>query len=452
MKLYTKILLALVAGAAIGIAAKAYEIAWLQTAVIALEPVGTAFIRLLTMIVLPLVVGSLLSGTARFGDARRVGSVGAQTLAFSAILTVAASIMGLVAYHLVRPGSGLDPSITAELVSQIAAPVQASGAESGSVVQTLLEIIPRNPFRALSDLDLLAVVFFTIFFGAATGTLSDKYKRPIIEFFDSVTEVSMVMIGWVMKLAPYGVFALAGSVFATFGPELLGSLFAFCVAVALGELLQVVGVLGAVVRLLVRMSPVVFFRKIARAPLVAFSTSSSSATLPVSIEVAETELGVSKQIAAFVLSLSSTLNKAGSALYKVVAVMFIAQVYGFPMGLEKQLIVVLASTAGAVGGAGVPGRGLVTVLSVLNAVGMSAQAQAGVALVVGVDRLLDMIRTTVNVTGQVVGTAYIAKLNGEVLNEAYDQRTVATASEGAAVAEAREPAEGGVVVRGVELP
>lgn len=425
MKLYTKILLALVAGAVVGIVAKAYEIAWLQTTVIALEPVGTAFIRLLTMIVLPLVVGSLLSGTATLGDARRVSRVGARTLAFSIIATIVAASIGLLAFHLIQPGSGLDSAVRDRLAAQVTSHTPSTASESTALAQTVLEIIPRNPFRALSDLNLLAVVFFTIFFGAATGTLSEAYKRPIIEFFDSVTAVSMVMIGWVMKLAPYGVFALSGAVFANFGAELLGSLLAFCVAVVIGELIHGLGVLGLAMRVLVGMNPVTFFRKIARASLVAFSTSSSNATLPVSIEVAETELGVSKEIAGFVLSLSATLNKTGSALYKAVAVMFIGQVYGFPLGLTEQLIIVLASTAAAIAGAGVPGSGMVTILIVLNAVGMSAEAQAGVALVVGVDRILDMIRTSVNVTGQVAGAAYVAHANGEVLNLEYGQRTVA---------------------------
>jgi DAACS family dicarboxylate/amino acid:cation (Na+ or H+) symporter len=212
-------------------------------------------------------------------------------------------------------------------------------------------------------------------------------------------------------------------VFANFGIELLGSLFLFCVTVAVGEVVHGFGVLGLVVRVLVGMNPVTFFRKIAKAPLVAFSTSSSNAALPVSIDVAETELGISKKIAGFVLPLSATLNKTGSALYKAVAVMFIAQVYGVHLGLTDQVVIVLAATASAISGAGVPGSGMVTILIVLNAVGMSAHAQAGVALVVGVDRLLDMIRTTVNVMGQVVGVAFVARADGERLNTEFDQRT-----------------------------
>jgi Na+/H+-dicarboxylate symporter len=220
------------------------------------------------------------------------------------------------------------------------------------------------------------------------------------------------------------VFALSGAVFAQFGMELLGSLLLLCVTVALGELLHGIGVLGLIVRVFVGMNPLTFFRKIAKAPLVAFSTSSSNASLPVSIEVAECELGISKKVAGFVLPLSATLNKSGSALYKVVAVMFIAQVYGVPLGFTEQVVIVLAATASAISGAGVPGSGMVTILIVLNTVGMSAQAQAGVALVVGVDRLLDMIRTTVNVMGQLVGVAYVARADGEQLHRHHGERTV----------------------------
>jgi Na+/H+-dicarboxylate symporter len=424
MKLYTKILLALVAGAAIGIIAKAFDIVWLRDTVIALEPIGTAFIRLMTMIVLPLVVSSLLVGTASLGDAQRVGKVGGRTLAFSVIMTIVAACVGLAAFHLIRPGSGLDPVVRDQLAAKFTNQAQSAARVQTPLVQTVLEIIPRNPFKALTDLDLLAVVFFTIIFGAATGVLRESRKRPILAFFDATNDVSMVMIGWVMKLAPYGVFALSGAVFANFVIELLGSLFLFCVTVALGEVIYGFGVLGAVVRVFVAMNPVTFFRKIAKAPLVAFSTSSSNAALPVSIDVAETELGISKKIAGFVLPLSATLNKTGSALYKAVAVMFIAQVYGVHLGLTDEIVIVLAATASAISGAGVPGSGMVTILIVLNAVGMTAQAQAGVALVVGVDRLLDMIRTTVNVMGQVVGVAYVARADGEVLNVAMDQRTL----------------------------
>jgi Na+/H+-dicarboxylate symporter len=422
MKLPTKILLALVVGASVGITAKAYDVVWLQRAVMMIEPVGTAFIRLMTMIVLPLVVSSLLVGTASLGDAQRVGKVGGRTLLFSVALTIVAACVGIAAFHLIQPGSGLDPATRDRLASKFAT-ASAAPLVAIPLVQTILEIIPRNPFRALSELDLLAVVFFTIMFGAATGTLADRYKLPIVAFFDAVNETSMVMIGWVMKLAPYGVFALSGAVFAQFGMELLGSLFFLCVTVVVGEAIHAFGVLGFIVRVFIGMNPVTFLRKIVKAPLVAFSTSSSNASLPVSLEVAECELGVSKKVAGFVLPLSATLNKSGSALYKVVAVMFIAQVYGVPLGLTEQIIIVLAATASAISGAGVPGSGMVTILIVLNTVGMSAQAQAGVALVVGVDRLLDMIRTTVNVMGQLVGVAYVAHADGERLHMKMEQRT-----------------------------
>lgn len=424
MKLYTKILLALVAGATLGVLAKAWELTWLQSAIISLEPIGTAFIRAMTMIVLPLVGSSLLVGTASLGDIRRVGKVGGRTLAFSVVITLVATAVGLLAFHVIRPGSGLDPALRDRLATQFSGEAASAARAQLSLVQTVLEIIPRNVFKSLADLDLLAVVFFTIVFGAATGTLSDARRQPIIAFFDSVNDVSMIMIGWVMRLAPYGVFALSGAIFANFGVELVGSLLVFCVTVALGEAAFGFGALGVAVRFLVRMNPVTFLRKIAQAPLVAFSTSSSNASLPVSIEVAERELGVSKKIAGFVLPVSATLSKSGSALFKAVAVMFIAEVYGVHLGLKEQLVIVVAATASAISGAGVPGSGMVTILIVLNAVGMRAQAQAGVALVVGVDRLLDMIRTAVNNIGQMVGVAYVARADGEVLNTAAPPKAV----------------------------
>ena len=417
MKLYTKILIALTLGAIVGVVAKAYDVAWLHGLIRVIEPLGTAFIRLMTMIVLPLVVSSLLVGTASLGDARQVGKVGARTLGFALVATAVATIVGLIAFAVLRPGSGLDASVRDALAAPFATQAQTAATSQTPLVQTLVEIIPRNPFKALADLDLLAVVFFTIVFGAATGQLPADRKAPILAFFDGVTDVSMVIIGWVLKLAPYGVFALSASVFASFGAELLGSLLMFCLTVVAGELVFGVGVLGAVVAVFVGMNPVTYFRKIARASLVAFSTSSSNAALPVSLEVAETELGISKRVAGFVLPLSATLNKAGSALYKAVAVMFIAEVYGVGLHFREQLIIVVAATASAISGAGVPGMGMVTILIVLNAVGMRAQAQAGIALVVGVDRLLDMVRTCVNVTCQLVGVGYVARAEGELVGE-----------------------------------
>jgi Na+/H+-dicarboxylate symporter len=416
VKLYTKILIGLMLGAALGVIAKAYDVVWLRATISFLEPVGTAFIRLMTMIVLPLVVSSLLVGTASLGDVKQVGKVGARTLGFALAATVVATIVGLLAFATMRPGSGLDVAIRDALAAPFANQAQTAAAAQTPLIQTLVEIIPRNPFRALADLDLLAVVFFTILFGAATGQLRPERKAPILAFFDGVTDVSMVIIGWILELAPLGVFALSASVFASFGAELIGSLLMFCLTVIVGELFFGFVVLGAAVSAIVGMNPITYFRKIARASLVAFSTSSSNAALPVSLEVAETELGISKRVAGFVLPLSATLNKAGSALYKAVAVMFIAEVYGVPLHFREQLIIVVAATASAISGAGVPGMGMVTILIVLNAVGMRAQAQAGIALVVGVDRLLDMVRTSVNVTCQLVGVGYVAHTEGESLH------------------------------------
>lgn len=417
MKLYTKILIALVVGAAIGVATKAYDIVWLHNIIKLIEPVGTAFIRLMTMIVLPLVVSTLLTGTASLGDVKQVGKVGARTLGFAIVATALATIVGLLAFAVFRPGSGLDPAVRDALAAPFAAQAKNAATTQVPLSQTLIEIIPRNPFKALADLDLLAVVFFTILFGAAAGQLTTERKAPIIKFFDAVTDVSMVIIGWVMKLAPFGVFALSAAVFASFGAELIGSLLMFCLATIVGQLFFAFIVLGVIVRTAVGMNPVTYFKRIARASLVAFSTSSSNAALPVSLDVAENELGISKRVSGFVLPLSATLNKAGSALYKSVAVMFIAEVYGVGLHLREQFIIIVAATASAISGAGVPGMGMVTILIVLNAVGMSAQAQAGIALVVGVDRLLDMVRTSVNVTCQLVGVGYVARAEGEELTK-----------------------------------
>jgi Na+/H+-dicarboxylate symporter len=248
-----------------------------------------------------------------------------------------------------------------------------------------------------------------------------------VTFFEAINEVSMVVIGWVMKLAPYAVFVLIAASVARFGLELLERLLVYCLVVATGLALHALGTFSLALRLLARMKVTTFYRSVAQAPLVAFSTSSSNAALPVSMEVAQKNLGISNEVASFVLPLGATLNMNGSALYKVVTAVFVAQVYGVSLGFYEQFAIVVTAILAAIAGVGVPGSSLVTTVIVLNSVGLGVDAAAGIALVVGVDRPLDMLRTTVNVTGDLTCAAYIARQEGEDLTQSPADR-VTTAS------------------------
>jgi proton glutamate symport protein len=419
MQLYTKILLGLVLGAVVGFVANILGLQWLTTILLALEPIGTAFIRLITMIIIPLVVASLMVGTASLGDLAKLGRIGGKTIAFYLCSTAVAVTIGLLVSQVVKPGSRINPETRDALSSRFegdAASRMQLADEAPRVMDTLLNIIPRNPIQSAADLELLPLIFFTIIFAAAVSVIAPKRREAVVTFFEGVNDASMVVIDWVMKLAPYAVFALIAAVVADFGADLLMSLLIYSLVVVAGLLLHMGITYGFAVRFLAGLPFLGFLRRISKAPLVAFSTSSSNATLPVTMETAETELGISKPVSSFVLPLGATINMDGTALYQAVAVMFIAQIYGIDLSIADQLIVVLTATLASIGAAGVPSAGIITLIIVLNAVGLGAQVQAGIALILGVDRILDMIRTSVNVTGDLTAAAVVARSEGEELS------------------------------------
>jgi proton glutamate symport protein len=429
MQLYTKILLGLILGGVFGFLANILGITWLQSLFIALEPIGTAFIRLITMIVIPLVVASLMVGTASLGDLAKLGRIGGKTVAFYLCTTAVAVTIGLVISNLVRPGARIDDTTRDALSAEFEG--QAEGAmtlaeEAPTVVETLLSLIPRNPVQAAAELDLLPLIFFTIIFAAAVSVIAPKKRDAVITFFEGVNDASMVVIDWVMKLAPYAVFALIAAVVSRFGIDLLQSLLIYSATVVVGLLLHLMITYGIAVRFLAKLPFFAFLKEITNAPLVAFSTSSSSATLPVTMETAEERVGISKPVSSFVLPLGATINMDGTALYQAVAVMFIAQIYGIDIGIVGQLMVVLTATLASIGAAGVPSAGIITLIIVLNAVGLGQHVQAGIALILGVDRILDMVRTAVNVTGDLTAASVVARSEGEELSLGPKDRDEAT--------------------------
>jgi DAACS family dicarboxylate/amino acid:cation (Na+ or H+) symporter len=416
VKLTTKILLGLVLGAMVGVMVQATGSESAKSAVLLFEPLGTGFIRLISMVVVPLVVASLFVGTCSVGDIRRLGRIGGRSLAYFLVTTLIASTIGLYIAVLVKPGASLDPQVR----DQIAAEYQATAEASAAVVETvslrdrLLEIIPRNPIGAAANMDLLPLIFATLLFAAAASVLEPSRRQPLVDFFDAVNGAAGVIIDWVMKLAPYAVFILIAGAMARFGVGLLRGLLLYSVLIILGEALHGFGVLMLALRA-AGISIRGFWRHVAEGPLVAFSTASSNAALPASLETAQKNLGVSNEVASFVLPVGATLNMNGSALYKGLTVAFIAQVYGVALGPAEHITIILASTMAAVAGVGVPGSSLVTTLIVLGAIGMGPQAAAGIALVVGLDRFLDMFRTGVNVLGDLTCAAIVARGEGEEL-------------------------------------
>jgi proton glutamate symport protein len=418
MQLYNKILIGLIVGVVAGLLATYLELGWLTDVLIALRPIGTVFIRLIMMIVVPLVVASLIIGTAALGDLRKLGRIGGKTVAFYLLTTALAVVIGLVLSNVVRPGGRISEATRDELVARYAADAQRAqtlAAEKPSVVETLVNMVPTNVFAAAANMELLPLIVFSIIFGAAITLITPVRRDAILTFFNAVNDTVMVMIDWVMKLAPYAVFALVGAAVAEFGPDLLRSLLIYTLVVIAGLLLHAFGTYAILVRVLAKINPLTFYRRIAQAPLVAFSTSSSSATLPVTMETAQENLGVSREVSSFVLPLGATINMDGTALYQAVAVMFIAQIYAMPMTIADQLVIVLTATLASIGAAGVPSAGIITLVLVLQSVGLGPQVQAGIALILGVDRILDMLRTAVNVTGDLMVVSAVARSEGESL-------------------------------------
>lgn len=419
MKLYTKIMLALVAGAVVGLVANLLEIDWLVTGLVAIEPAGTAWIRLITMVVIPLVVASLILGTASLGDITKLGRIGGKTVGFYLCTTAIAVTIGLVISNLIVPGSRIDPvaldNLRAAYLAEGETQVEIAR-ETPTLTELLLDMVPRNPVQALAEMDMLQIIFFSIFFGAAISVLAVERRKAVVGFFDGVNEATMVMIHWIMKLAPYAVFALIGAVVARFGMDVLQSLLYYCIAVVAGLLLHLSLIYTSALRFLARLNPLDFMRRIREAQLIAFSTSSSNATLPVTMEVAREKLGISKEVSSFVLPLGATINMDGTALYQAVATMFIAQVLVGDISLAAQVGIVLTATLASIGAAGVPSAGIIILIVVLEqALPPEVDPAVGIALILGVDRILDMCRTAVNVTGDLTAAAVVARSEGEEL-------------------------------------
>ena len=415
MKLQGRIFSGLVTGIVIGAVSKIAGLEAIRTIVIGLEPLGTVFIRLITMVVVPLVVASLFLGVATLGEVRRLGRIGGKTFVWFFTTTLLAALIGLTVARLAHLGENAPASLRASLAAESPQAVTSLSSPPKTLVQTFVEMTPQNPFAAAAQGDLLPLIIAVCIFAAAATAKHSDGTRTVIGFFEGVNDLSMIVIRWLMWLAPYAVFVLIAATVAKSGLDLLVSLLAFSLACVIAMALHVALVLVPALRVGARIGFMPFFRAVSDALLLAFSTASSSVTLPVSIAAANNRLGISHGVASFVLPSGVTLNKNGAAVYKAVTAVFIAQLYGLHIDIAQSVTIVLTTVMASAAGAGVPGSSLVTTLIVLNAIGLGSHAAEGIALVVAVDRPLDMCRSTVNTIGNLVGAAIVARSEGESL-------------------------------------
>lgn len=380
--------------------------------------VGDLFLRGLRFIAVPIVLFSLVVGASSLNDVQKLSRIGTRTVGIYLVTTALAISIGLLVANVTRPGTWLSAELRDRLAGQaadsVADKVQAVAPDAWA---TLLDVVPANPFQALANASMLQVVFAALAFGVALTLIPADKARPVIAAAEGLNEAVLKLVDAVMRVAPIAVFCLIAKVMATMGVEVLSALAVYSLTVVGGLLVMTLGVYPLLLRLFAGMGPGRFFEAILPAQLLAFSSSSSNATLPVTMECVEERLGVGEEVTSFVIPLGATVNMDGTALYQGVAALFIAQLYGIPLDLGDQLTIVLTATLASIGTAGVPGVGLVMLVIVLQSVGMGEEAmKGGIAIIFGVDRLLDMCRTVTNVTGDAMVAAVVAAREGDLLS------------------------------------
>ena len=370
------------------------------------EPAGKIFLRLLFVLVLPLIVSALSLGVSGLGDLKALGRIGAKTLAYTIVVSTISVFIGVGMVNLIKPGTGLSPDLKARLLVQAsAAPAPAPGA-SATGVDFVVGLVPGNIVRAMADGDMLAVMVFSLLLGLGLAATRTEYARRLEEMLQGLYEVTMRLLDMVIRIAPVGVACLTFTLTARLGYDILRQLGAYVLTVILALTIHQFVVYSASVAWLGGMSPVFFFRGVREAMLTAFSTASSNATLPTAIRVAETELHLPPHVSRFVLTVGSTANQNGTALFEGVTVLFLAQFYGVTLAFSQQVTVVFICILGGIGTAGVPAGSLPVIAMILGLVGIPPE---GIGMILGVDRLLDMCRTTLNVTGDLAAAVVVSR-------------------------------------------
>jgi dicarboxylate/amino acid:cation (Na+ or H+) symporter, DAACS family len=435
--LHTKILIGLAIGVIAGISVNEFlggenpTVVWIVDNIT--QPVGLLFLRLLLMIVVPLVFSSLVVGIAGIGDIRKLGRVGLKSFGYCLVISAISAVIGIALANTIKPGRRIDPNTSAALQQRYAtdatksveAAKQASGAAPKPLMSVVETIVPKNPLYAIAgkeDPNMLHLMFFALIIGVAITLIPVTVTGPVLRVLEGVYEITAKIIEMIMKFAPYAVACLLFNNTARFGLDLLQALAWFVVTVLLGLSLHMFGVYSLSVYFLSRISPLEFFRRIKTVMLTAFSTSSSNATLPTALRVSEQNLGVPQEINSFVLTVGATANQNGTALYEGVTVLFLAQLAGVDLSLGQQLMVVYLAILGGIGTAGVPSGSIPFIIGVLVTIGVNP---ALIAIILGVDRILDMCRTTLNVTGDITAATYVARSEGYELLKPHEPAVLA---------------------------
>mgnify|MGYP000702582039 FL=1 len=412
--LSTQIFIALLIGALFGVVIHYWiPSSYIKDTVIVegvLYVVGQGFIRLMQMLVVPLVFCSLICGSMAIGDTKTLGKVGVKTIGFYLVTTALAVCVGLGSALLINPGRGLD-------MDAVQKGTVSSTTEATSLVDTLLNIIPKNPVQSMANGDMLPIIVFALFVGIMLAKLGTR-GSVVANFFSQFNDVMMEMTMAIMKIAPIGVFCLIARTFATVGFSAFAPMLKYMGNVTLALAIQCLVVYQILLFVFTRLNPFKFIKKFLPVMGFAFSTATSNATIPMSIDTLSKKMGVSKQISSFTIPLGATINMDGTSIMQGVAVVFIAQAYGIPLTMGNLATVVVTATLASIGTAGVPSVGLVTLAMVLNSVGLPTE---GIALIMGIDRILDMIRTAVNITGDAVCTTIVCHQEGSLNREVFNK-------------------------------
>lgn len=427
--LHTKILIGLVLGAGVGGALNSILGAGDERLVFVADqitnPIGQLFLRLLLLLVVPLVFSSLVVGVAGLGDLRRIGRIGIKSLVYTLIISAISVVIGLTLANTIKPGKRISADVGAQLAARynkdaaerVESATGSAKSSDAPLLKVVKTIVPTNIFYSIGreTPDMLGLMFFAVFLGICVTMVAADVAAPLIAVLEAVFAATQVAIQLIMRFAPYAVFCLLFTMTARFGFELLASLGWFVVTVLLGLALHMFGVFSLSVALLSRINPLEFFRRIKTVMITAFSTSSSNATLPTALRVSEENLGVPRDINSFVLTVGATANQNGTALYEGVTVLFLAQLAGVDLSLAQQLMVVYLAILGGVGTAGVPSGSIPFIIVVLAQIGVNP---ALIAIILGVDRILDMCRTVLNVAGDITIATYVARSEGfELMHE-----------------------------------
>lgn len=382
-----------------------------KTVAVLIKPIGTVFIRLLMFVAIPMVLSSLIVGTSSLGDIRKVGRIGVKTVAFYLVTVVSAITIGLILVNYLQPGTRLGAESREKLMVEFQGGIQEKLQMETSVdlVDTFVRIVATNPMSAMANGEMLQIIFFAIMVGTCLTMIPKTKADHVIGFFDGFSDLMIRMVELIMYIAPFGVFALISATVGEFGFDILQTLAWYVATLVAGFMIHQFLTLGLLVRIFGGKNPLHFFKGIKEVMLIAFSSSSSAATLPVNMECCEKNLGVPKQITSFVLPLGATINMDGTSMYQAVATVFIAQVYGTQLDLAGQLTIILTAVLASIGTAPVPGVGIVMLIIVLRSVHVPEE---GIAIILGVDRILDMCRTVLNVSGDAVVAVIMAKQEG----------------------------------------